>query len=245
MTAAQTAQGKACFIVLPQVSPKGCSWGHSGYVSNIYRCPEVWFSSHPSQRPGQSGPWLSSGKPTIWAGEVGGEQEQRGPCLSWNAAEKCEMKIQAGSWKAFLDVVQVHGDNPWRSYLTRPDLLLRKLHSNKQWPQLFPKAFTGCFWTPHLSHLFFAASDYIGLLDLAFFTKICIRQSSSCSSWDFPPSLFGTQLLFPSVSASSADYLSSLQMPFCHVTFYFCNVPRLALSHAVLAAIYSFYDFVL
>lgn len=167
------------------------------------------------------------------------------PCLSWNAAEKAEMKKQAGRWKAFLDVAHVHGDNPWRSYLTRPVCCWEKSHSNKQWPHLFHRAFTGCFWTPSLSHLFFAGSDYIGLLELASFIKICIQQSSFCSSWDFPPSLLSTQLLFPSVSASSADYPSSLQMYFCHVTFYFCNMPYLALSHAVPVALYSFYDFVL
>lgn len=142
------------------------------------------------------------------------------------------MKIQAGSWKAFLGVVQVHGDNPWSSYLTRPDPLLRKSHSKKQWPQLIPKAFTSCLWTPRLSHLFFAASDYIGLLDLALFTKICIRQSSFCSSWDFPTSLFSTQLLLPSVSASSPDYLSSYK---CISTMLCCiSVTCLALHYHML-----------
>lgn len=107
---------------------------------------------------------------------------------------------------------------------------VEKITSNKQWPQLFPEAFIGYFGTHHLSCLFSTASDYT--------IKVCFvhknpYQSSSCSSGDFLLPLFSRQLLFPSDSASSADYLSSLQLRFCHVTFYFSNIPRLALSHAV------------
>lgn len=104
MTAAQTAQGQVCFIVLPRVSPKGCSLGLVGCISDTCRCPGsdspvTWVKDL-----GRVGHVFLLENPPFGPGAVGGEQGQHGPRLSWNAAEKAEVKIQAGSRTAFLDV---------------------------------------------------------------------------------------------------------------------------------------------
>lgn len=151
-----------------------------------------------------------------------------GPCLNRNAAEKPEMKIQAGSWNAVLDIVPSTWGQLGEIVANKTWSTVEKITSNKQWPRLFPEVFIGYFGTHHLSCLFSTASDYP--LKVCFVHK-SLHQSSSCSSRDFLPPLFSREFL--SDSASSADYLPTSQLHFCHVTFYFSNMPRLALSHAV------------
>jgi len=57
------------------------------------------------------------------------------------------------------------------------------------------------------------------MLDLAFITKICVRQSRSCSSWDFPTVQHTAAV---SISSSQLSWLSSLStnafLP-CYILF--------------------------
>lgn len=166
-------------------------------------------------------------------------------CLGWGggmrAALVWAMSEQKCSWKSWdedpgwkLEHPSGYSPSAWGQpreiVANKTWSAVEKITSNKQWPQLFPEAFIGYLGTSHLSCLFSAASDYT--LKVCFVHKD-LHQSSSCSSRYFIPPLFSRQFPFPSDSTSSADYLSSLQLHFCHVTFYFSNTPRLALSHAV------------
>lgn len=97
-------------------------------------------------------------------------------------------------------------------------------------PSSFSKTFTGSFWTPHLPHLFFAASDYC-----------CVFLHSLKSASD-------SQALVLPETSPPVQLTASVSISFHQLSwwsFLFKNAFILLLLHASPVPVYSFCDFVL